>query len=620
MSLKKHTLLNKAKSILSVLLLLTLITVFLPSCGKKADIIPENINELTKENSSVSFNNLCNEIFKNELSSNALSLHYTVVSPQSFDISDYSLSIGHYTTQAAALAVNTANTYLSRLKLIPYDSLNDEDKITYDIILWYLNNNISLSQFTYYDEPLSQTIGIQTQLPILFSEYKFREKKDIDEYLKLLEQIGTYFDEICQYEKEKSAKGMFMADFSAKRVINSCNAFLSDKENHYLIKSFEEKLNSLQANLTNEGNLNSSQTNFTNEEKLNSSQTNFTEDEKSQYIARNKEILQNNVFPAYEKLINTLNELIGTGKNTAGLCGFENGRNYYEALLKSTVCSNKTIDEYISMVDANLNSDLTKLAKLIEADKSALENLENITITETEPQKILETLQTKMTADFPEGISCTYNLKEISKNLQSVYSPAFYLTPPIDSANENTIYINPAYNNDSMSLYSTLAHEGFPGHMYQNLYSSANQSNLVRNIFNFQGYSEGYATYAENLSYKYLELDETIKNIYAISQSISLGIYARLDLAIHGEGYSLNQTKDFLTQYGITDDNAALEIFQSIVEQPANYMSYYGGYLEFLELKNTAEEKAGDNFSIKEFHNYILSMGEAPFDILRKYL
>lgn len=584
---------SKLKYVFTLILLSAVILTSTSACGNKADITPKNIDELNRENSSVSFDNLCNEIFNNELTSNTLNLHYTVVSPQNFGIDNYSVSIGNYNNEAVNKRIEKTNDYLSKLNLIQYDSLSDEDKITYDIINWSFNNTISLSKFYYFDEPLSQTIGIQNQLPILFSEYKFREKKDIDEYLQLLSQIPEYYDEICQYEREKSNVGMFMADFTADRIIKSCNAFLSDRENHYLIKTFEDKVNSF---------------------------PDLSDEEKTQYINKNKEIMTNEIFPAYEEISATLSSLKGTGTNSAGLANFENGENYYEQLLKSTIGSDRSADEYITMVDNQLKSDLSELAKTLDEDKSSLESLDNIAITETDPQKILDSLHTKMTNDFPESVNCTYNIKEISEKLQSVYSPAFYLTPPIDSTDENTIYINPAYNNDSLSLFSTLAHEGFPGHMYQNLYSASCQNNLVRNVFNFQGYSEGYATYAEIYAFNYLDLTDSVKKILALSQSISLGIYARLDLAIHKEGYTFNQAQDFLVQYGITDSNTATEIFQSIVEQPANYMSYYGGYLEFLELRKQAQKNEGDNFSVKEFHNYILSIGEAPFDILRKYM
>lgn len=562
-------------------------------CKKSTNIEPDNIVKLNEENASLSFNSICDDFFKNELCANTLSLHYNLISPANFGIEKYDLSIGHYTTEQRNSSINTMQDYVNRLKLVSYDSLSDEDKITYDIFLWYLNENLFLSDYKYFDEPLSPIIGLQSQLPILFSEYKFRTITDIDEYIQLINMFPSYIEEICTYEKEKSDAGMFMADFTADRIIQSCSTFISDTTNNILITSFNDKINSF---------------------------TDLDDTQKADYISKNTDIVNNAIFPAYQNIIATLTSLKGSGVNTGGLCGFENGKQYYEQLLKCNIGSSHTTEDYIRMVDAKLNSDLSTLASILENNQTVIENLENITIAETDPVKILETLRSKMVADFPESVNCTYEIKEVSENLQSIYSPAFYLTPPIDSSNENIIYINPAYNSEPVTLFSTLAHEGFPGHMYQNLYSASCMTNPIRSLFSFTGYSEGYATYVENLSYNYLDLDENIKQMLAATNSISLGLYARLDLAIHAEGYNYNQTHDFLGKYGITDSAATKEIYQTIIEQPGNYMCYYGGYLEFLELRDNFELNNKDDFSLKEFHNYILSMGDAPFDILRKYL
>lgn len=288
--------------------------------------------------------------------------------------------------------------------------------------------------------------------------------------------------------------------------------------------------------------------------------------------------------------------------------------------MQNQIGTDKTTTELISAVDSKINSDLNELGEILTKNPSLIENLNDLKIDTTDATQILNILLQKMNNDFPTAVNCNYNVKEVSKSLQSTLSPAFYLSPPIDSSSENTIYINPAYNTDSITLFSTLAHEGFPGHMYQNLYSASCQTNPVRSLFSLKGYSEGYATYAEIFSYKYLDFDENLNRILALSNSITLGIYARLDLAIHAENYTYKQTHDFLVKYGITATDTTTEIYQSIIEQPGNYMSYYGGYLEFLELKEKAKKSQKDNFSIKEFHNYILSVGDAPFEILEKYM
>ncbi len=579
------------KTFLSVFLII--IMLFSWGCGNDKANSSKNVDPITAENAANSFHTFTSSLLQSELNSNTISLHFTAISPSAVGIDNYELSIGHYSMEAMKAAYAKIKEYQTQLSQISYDALSDEDKLTYDIINWYFSHQINPEEFPYFEEPLTKTIGLQSQLPIIFSEYRFRNEKDINDYLQLLSLIPTYFDEIIAYEQEKSAAGMFMASFSAERVITSIEAFLVDTENHYLISSFNERLEEIPS---------------------------LSDEQKSSYIDQNKQVLNDCVFSSYRKLCDAITAIKDTGTNTGGLCGLNNGAAYYEKLLQHSIGTNKSTNELITMIDSKLSSDLNNLGSLLTSNTNLMENLNDLKLDITEPKDILDTLLVKMADDFPSAVNCTYNIKEINENLQSTLSPAFYIAPPIDSTDENTIYINPSYNNDSLTLFSTLAHEGFPGHMYQNLYTSSNQTDPVRSIFSFTGYSEGYATYAELFSYKYLNFDEELNQILALSSSITLAIYARLDLAIHYEGYNYNQTHDFLVKYGITDPKTTTEIYQSIIEQPGNYMCYYGGYLEFLELRDKAEELQKKNFSLKEFHNYILSVGDAPFEILEKYL
>ena len=63
----------------------------------------------------------------------------------------------------------------------------------------------------------------------------------------------------------------------------------------------------------------------------------------------------------------------------------------------------------------------------------------------------------------------------------------------------------------------------------------------------------------------------------------------------------------------------AQNIYEYIVGEPGVYLQYYVGYLEFLELKDMAQKKYGDQFNEIAFHQALLDLGPAPFDILETY-
>ncbi len=164
-----------------------------------------------------------------------------------------------------------------------------------------------------------------------------------------------------------------------------------------------------------------------------------------------------------------------------------------------------------------------------------------------------------------------------------------------------------------------MAHECYPGHLYQTVYSYSKDLLPIRYILYHGGYTEGWATYVEMLSYHYAGLDENMAEALMLNQDATLSLYATIDMGVHYDGWSLADTVDFLGAYGITTTSVISKIYQTIIENPANYLKYYIGYLEFLSLKEQAKKYYGNDYSELMFHTTILNMGSAPFYLLEKY-
>ena len=202
--------------------------------------------------------------------------------------------------------------------------------------------------------------------------------------------------------------------------------------------------------------------------------------------------------------------------------------------------------------------------------------------------------------------------------MEDYLSPAFYLIPAIDNSKENIIYINPQHMNDDLTLFTTLAHEGYPGHLYQTTYFNDQNPAPLRSLLGCGGYTEGWATYCEMMSYYFAPVSKDEATLLQKNASVMLGLYALADMGIHYEGWTLSDTIHFFSDYGIYDEKAIGEIYHLILGDPANYLKYYIGYLEFLELKKEALSSWGDAFSQKRFHQEILEIGPVPFRMLRE--
>lgn len=558
----------------TVLLLFSLLFIFF---GKHPERFP-----LTQNSRFTAFTE---EVFRNEMAGNSLNLHYMIKDPSAYQIDVSTPSLGSADLASRQALCAALENYRSKLTTFDRNKLSAKQQLTYDVFSHYLETELSASHLLLYDEPLSPTLGVQAQLPILLAEYTFRTRKDIEDYLCLLAQIPDYFSSILSFEQEKSKAGLFMNEACAEAVIEQCRAFIAEPEDHYLLTVFNDKMDRI---------------------------ANLTTDEKIAFKTRNHSILSGYVFPAYQNLINGLILLSNTGQNDNGLAYFPQGKEYYRYLIRSMVGD----DREITVIENEIKT------KILE-DYAAIHELSKQPYSETSrphsAPELLQELRQKITSDFPllPNVSC--EIKYVHESLQKYLSPAFYLIPPVDAPEHNVIYLNPASSCSGLELFTTLAHEGYPGHLYQSVYFQSTEPDLLRLILDTGGYTEGWGTYAELHCTSLWDGDPVEAELARYNRSFTLGLASLLDIGVHYHGYTQEEVFSFLAKLGF-DQSAASSLYQSILHTPANYLQYYVGYLNFLRLRNTQIEQKKELFSLKEFHRTVLDAGPMPFSLLEQFL
>ena len=569
-----------------------------------------------------------NTIFTTDISGNPLNLHYTLAYPESSGIKDYSLSLGTFDpTQLSGQKILLENRR-TMINAFPARDLSPDNRLTQQILSLYYETQLLPARQYLLDEALSPSLGTQAQLPILLAEYTFRKEGDVRNYLKLLTSVDSYLESILSFEKLKAQNGTFMSDATADRIISQCSAFIKDPDDNYLASVFSEKIQSLSG---------------------------ISEQKKAAYQKLHNQILTGQVLPAYQSLIDGLYLLKGSGKNPGGLCQFAGGKAYYEYLIKSSCGIYDTVPEIQSRLIHQFQTDLSLATKLMGSSTatptfakdvfppiskaetetpsgifsfsaglidaaSGLSFTSTPSAAETSPEQILEDLQKQIQTDFPAVPSTSYEVKYVHPDLEEHLSPAFYLTPPIDTLSPNDIYINRHANMSGLELYTTLAHEGFPGHLYQTITFASSAPDPVRYLPAMGGYVEGWATYAESFAYTYYQPDSTDGQFAWLNRSLNLCMMSLLDTVVHYNGWNQERCATFLSQLGITDNTIQKEIYQVIVEDPANYLKYYLGYLQFLDLQQEVRELAGDTFHLHSFHQKVLSAGPCQFPILKQWI
>lgn len=582
--------LSKTKKVVSVAFLLSFVLIFGISIGYLT-------NHVFSENGK--FESFTEEIFKNEVSGSTLTLHYALANPEKQGITRSRATLGTVFSDINE-SQKLCQQYEDKLKSFSYSRLSRENRLTLDMLLLYFHTQNFLGDNYFLEEPLGPSLGIQAQLPVLLAEYAFYKDQDITDYLNLLSDVDSYFKSILEFEQQKAQAGYFMSDATLDRILKQCSDFIKDPESNYMLEIFQQKLEDY-------GKL--------------------SEANQQILIDKHKEILLNKVIPAYQMLMDGLEKLRGTGTNDRGLAYFEGGKDYYQYLLQSTAGIYAPVKQLEQRLTSQLLADSKEISLMLREQPSLLTKLTGgVDLPDMEPETIVKSLQTQISEDFPETEAASYEIRYVHKSMEKYLSPAFYLTPPLDTGSPNVIYINQDGRSSNLELFTTLAHEGFPGHLYQTVFFGRQNPSHIRYLIDSSGYVEGWATYVESYAYRYAakyvddEAATDVTRLAWLNRSVNLCIYSLLDIGIHYRGWTQEKAAEFLNVFGIRSASVVSEIYRYIVETPVNYVKYYLGCLNFMDLRDNQKELLGDDFDLKDFHRKILEIGPVQFPVLEKYM
>lgn len=542
---------------------------------------------------STEFNHFLSDTFIQETSSNTMNLHFTLSDPASAGITDYDVTFGDYSAEGRKSSLLATKQLRQQLDDFSYRSLTEDEQIVYDVLSDYLDRQLALSDYPLFDEVLTPSGGATSQLPILLAEYRFHSAQDVEDYLALLSQMDTYFDQILAYEQEKADAGLFMSDSCCRKVIESCEVFTLHPDDNFLITTFDNRLDQMEG---------------------------ISDGDKADYRKRNQTAIAEHVIPAYQNIASGLTKLMGRGRNDWGLCNYEDGCAYYSALVAYYTGCDDTVEELFSQIEEKRTADLAVCSTLLSEKPSLLLESDSVTLDYADEAAMVQTLENAIAADFPEVPDNDWELVHVDPALSDYLAPAFYITAPIDNYKSNRIYLNTAANYDSLGLFTTLAHEGFPGHLYQTVCSYAYGMNPLHTLLNYPGYTEGWATYVEMQSYYYAGLDEDMASLLQHNQAVMLSLYATSDIGIHYYGWEKDEMMKLWSGYGITDEATVEAITNLILEEPGNYLKYYVGYMKFTQLREACEAKQKSAFDPVQFHEEIMRIGPAPFELLEEKL
>lgn len=546
------------------------------------------------------FDRFLNSCFREYAAENTVTLHFKLSNPSAYGIkAPVSPTYGDLSSDTLKKNCSRSKELLQKLYTFPTSSLTKKQKLTWQIFQDYLNESIMNEKYILYSSPLG-TNGLQSEIPVTLSEYRLDNEKDIKDYLSLVNQVPELFTQILDFEQERRNAGIISPSFVISDTIDQIDQFLNaSEENNLLIQSFEERLAEVES---------------------------LSKDQKASYIANNRLLVTDKVLPAYKSLKTSLQAYTNDSKNTSSkerLCEYKNGQDYYKFLLMSNVGTDFSPEDCITILESQLKNTVKDISSLTTKNKDLYTEYLSATPALSAPKEIMNTLKNDSLIDFPEIKNISCQLKNVPDALSGTSACAFYLVPPIDSTKDNIIYINKS-RVDSNELFSTLAHEGYPGHLYQTNYFLTTNPSPLRTFLHCAGYDEGWGTYAQLYSYNFIKfknVDEQttkqLRQLYRDNDLLSLSLSSLCDLYVNYKNYDENALVNYLQTYGI-DKDGAQNLYRYVIENPTTYLSYSIGCYELDQLKQTMSDSLGKAFKISDFHEAVLNVGSCNFSILRQ--
>ena len=476
------------------------------------------------------------------------------------------------------------------------DTLSDEQKETYDIYSYMLDYTTEMndSKFDYMSMPLESMTGMHTQLPTLFSDWTLRNEQDVKDVITLMKSVRPYMDSILAYTKKQEEKGTLMLDI--KSVKEYCEKVVKEDVNSSVLTGLNESIDNLK----------------------------LGDDKTKQYKAELKKAFQEYFLPAYSAIIKTMKELDSSKNNTLGLSHMKNGKEYYELLFKQATGTDKSIEDIKKELNSMSRSSLLAVQSVISKNKNLYDEYVNgkIKTKYKDFESMLKDLDKDIKDDFPSVGTLNYRIRPIGEDLASGGVAAYFNIPALDGTTPKQIRVNmleDALNVQSLETFSTVAHEGIPGHMYQIAYAYKNVKDPWRNsMASFLGYTEGYATYTELYALKYL--DGVSADAVKLQQNMVVYqdcLIALADIGIHYEGWTKEDLSNFLEENGLGVSDVS-DFYNQLQANPTAFLSYYVGYVQIANLKKDAQEELKDKFNDRDFHEAILKSGAAPFHVVEE--
>lgn len=545
--------------------------------------VREKSHDVTVDNAD--FNSFLDTVFNDTVTESYLFMHTSVTDYKAMGLTKPEVTWGNLEygvdNEQIESMINQYNTLLS----FDYDTLTYTQQYDYDLLQYSLLETLCGLYFYEYNLIFSDSGSVSDNIITNLMEFKFYDEESVDDYIELLKDVPNYINQAIEYSKKQSENNLYHTDTMLDSEVVYIKSIIDD-DGQSLIDAFKTN---------------------------------------SEYQAKYDEVvnlIKYDVCDSFNTLYDYVLTLYGLGEDESlQLSNID--QDYAEYVFITNTSNNASLeDTFLALYTFYANTVNAFLDAYQANEDLYTEYYEFIGNNEVEPlnldgKEMLEYLRNNTNTRYNK-VNVDYTVSELSTLGSS--TAGYYVTAPLDDLNQNVIRLNPNFTSvgTGISNYEILAHEGFPGHLYQNYYFMHTNPHNFRSTQNFIGYTEGYADLAAFDALELLDYPDSEMFKCAMVESTILNahvVYSIIDMAVNYMGYDLDATKDLMDQMGLDSDYAE-ELYEYVISMPAIYSRYGVGFVTFYNLREKAKEELGDKFDYVSFSDTILKNGPLPFNIL----
>ena len=501
--------------------------------------------------------------------------------------------------------------------LAKYDRSSLDDKLSYDVLSYFMKMQLEGDRFRHYNYPVNQMFGVQSSLPdFMVQQHPINSAKDARNYIRRLDAFRDQFAQVIESLKLREAENIIPPQFTVDAVLAQMRNFVVPPANeNVLYSSFKEKLAKLPA-----GEISAA--------------------DQEDLLRRTEASINGYVYPAYRDLTAYFEALQPKAQGNFGAWHLPDGDAYYAYEVRRHTTTDMTPEQVhqlglseVARISGEMNSILVgqgllegsigeRVQQLARQPEQMYPNTpEGKTAMLAEYQRILDDINGKLAPAFNMRPKLGVEVRAIPAMSEKTAPGAYYQGGAFDGSRPGVFYANmrDPGENPKFAMRTLAYHEGIPGHHFQiTLAQELKGVPFFRKVLPFTAFSEGWALYSERLAWEMGFEENPLDNLGRLRDEMMRGVRLVVDSGIHYKHWTRDQAISYMVENtGMSETDVTAEIERYFV-MPGQALAYKAGMMKILELRERAKQKLGDKFDIKQFHDVVLGNGALPLALLEQ--